>query len=48
MLYKANHCIGDISANTKPHQLCWDDWERETAHNIKSLDPPKDQYTVSH
>ena len=31
MLCKVTHCEGRISANTRPHQLCWGDREMETA-----------------
>ena len=27
MLCKVTHCAGRISANTRPHQLRWGDWE---------------------
>ena len=32
MLRKATHCAGRISANTRPHQLRWGDWEMGTAY----------------
>ena len=28
---KATHCAGCYFANTRPHQLCWDDWEMRAA-----------------
>ena len=28
---EVTHCGGHISANTRPHQLCWGDWEMGTA-----------------
>ena len=31
MLYKVTHCAVYISANTRPHQLHWGDWEMGTA-----------------
>ena len=31
MLCKVTHCTGCVSANTKPHQLRWGDWEMGTA-----------------
>ena len=31
MLRKVTHCAGRISANTRPHQLRWGDWEMGTA-----------------
>ena len=31
MLRKVTHCAGRISANTRPHQLCWGDREMGTA-----------------
>ena len=27
MLRKVTHCMRHISANTRPHQLQWGDWE---------------------
>ena len=30
-LAKVTHCAGHISANTRPHQLCWGGWEIGTA-----------------
>ena len=30
MLCKVTHCAGHISANTRPHQLCWGDREMGT------------------
>ena len=35
MLCKVTHCAGRVSANTRPHQLCWGDREMGTAcYNI--------------
>ena len=31
MLCKITHCARHILANTRPHQLSWDDWEMGTA-----------------
>ena len=31
MLCKVTHCAGRVSANTRPHQLRWVDWEMGTA-----------------
>ena len=31
MLRKVTHCAGRVSANARPHQLCWGDWEMGTA-----------------
>ena len=31
MLCKVTHCAGRVSANTRPHQLRWGDWEMGTA-----------------
>ena len=31
MLCKVTHCAGCVSANTRPHQLHWGDWEMGTA-----------------
>ena len=31
MLCKVTPCTGRFSANTRPHQLCWGDWEKGTA-----------------
>ena len=31
MLCKVTHCAGRVSANTRPHQLCWGDREMGTA-----------------
>ena len=31
MLRKVTHCAGRVSANTRPHQLCWGDREMGTA-----------------
>ena len=31
MLCKVTHCAGRVSANTRPRQLCWGDWEIGTA-----------------
>ena len=31
MLCKVTHCAGRISANIRPHQLRWGDWEMGTA-----------------
>ena len=31
MLRKVTHCAGHVLANTRPHQLCWDDWEIDSA-----------------
>ena len=31
MLCKVTHCTGHVLANTRPHQLCWGDWEIGTA-----------------
>ena len=31
MLCKVTYCAGCVSANTKPHQLCWGDQEMGTA-----------------
>ena len=31
MLCKVTHCAGLVSANTRPHQLCWGDREMGTA-----------------
>ena len=31
MLCKVTHCAGYISANTRPHQLHWGDWETATS-----------------
>ena len=31
MLRKVTHCAGRVSANTRPHQLRWGDWEMGTA-----------------
>ena len=31
MLCKVTHCVGRVSANTRPHQLCWGDRETGTA-----------------
>ena len=31
MLCKVTHCAGHVSANTRPHQLCWGDWEMGTS-----------------
>ena len=31
MLNKVAHCVQCILANTRPHQLCWDDQEMGTA-----------------
>ena len=31
MLCKVTHCAGRVSANTRPHQLCWDDREMGAA-----------------
>jgi len=31
MLSKVIHCAGHVSANTRPHQLRWDDREMGTA-----------------
>ena len=46
MLYKATHCAGHISANTRPHQLCWSDWQmgllshaREVVRQVDSCPP---------
>ena len=30
MLRKVTHCTGRVSANTRPHQLCWGDREMGT------------------
>ena len=31
MLCKLTHCAGRTLANTRPHQLCWGNWEMGTA-----------------
>ena len=31
MLCRVTHCAGCVSANTRPHQLCWGDGEMGTA-----------------
>jgi len=31
ILCKVTHCTGHVSANTRPHQLRWGDWEIGTA-----------------
>ena len=31
MLCEVTHCTGRVSANTRPHQLCWGDREMGTA-----------------
>ena len=32
---KVTHCTGRISANTRPHQLHWDDREMGTVYHIQ-------------
>ena len=31
MSFKVTHCARHVSANTRPHQPCWGDWEMGTA-----------------
>ena len=31
MWCKVTHCAGRVLANTRPHQLCWGDWDMGTA-----------------
>ena len=31
MFCKVTHCVGHVTANTRPHQLRWGDWETGTA-----------------
>ena len=31
MLYKITHYAGHVLVNTRPHQLCWGDWEMGAA-----------------
>ena len=39
MLCKASHCAGRVSANTRPHQLHWGDWEMGTAYILYNHPP---------
>ena len=34
MLCKLIHCAGHITADTRPHQLCWDDERVSSVHII--------------
>ena len=35
MSHKVTHCVGCVSANTRPHQLHWGDQEMGTAFSRK-------------
>ena len=43
MLCKVTHCAGCVSANTRPHQLRWGDWEMGDCYLMTTIYPaPQD------
>ena len=33
---QVTYCAGCVSANSKPHCLCWGDWEMGTTINVQN------------
>ena len=50
MLCKVIDCVGHVSANTKPHQLCWGYWACNIKHTLFQFHPPTHFpiYTINH